>query len=981
MADIPAPPPGFTLDAAPPPPPPPPGFKLAAPPPPPGFKLDAAAAGGPTAPGGFKLEVREPTLPDQIRSFADTYLTPSSDRPPIKTAGDLVKAFGADLADVGKTLTKPMVKGVADLLDYAHGGLEPGKDISDEAKAALSMFASKTPGRPPVAGAEAAAEMPKQAPEAPPAAPPPAAAVPPPPAPGFVRFYHGGQPYAGGARWLSDDPKYAQGYADKQRGGIVSYVDIPQDSPLLQKQFDDTGTSQKSPYVHFEAPPEIAKDLKPLAPPAAGSQLAATPEPKPDAPGPIIEPPKLDETTKQTAQRIDDGLFRLRKNDTADKIEAKRFLDELPKETLNRQFQEKVYTEIERRMADPQAKYSPDVQSFMKDHLEPMKREELDLANEIRQRLGKDAEGADIPPLQGEGYVHLVVQGKGTPFDRLDPEAQRSPDPVMGSGRTLSKFASGLQPRKFWVLEGPDGTRVFQPKPGEWEVGQAIRGSDGKIYRPKLATTEEIEANTPVRYYKNAVANTIDNVLRLKRIKRNLDLLDEIKPQLLDRDLMVSSQGNRQAPPNFIKTTLPQFQGMLLDPRIAHVLNDFHGELQRGGDLAQIGAKINRFLTGSLFWTPIPHAANVLNHWIVGRGWDWMTPGGWRSLMKEGTRAIRAVVTQNDDYVRMLREGSGILYGDVANQNFYKLMLEKAFREQVEDPQTWAGIARNLGFGTVKDMVKAEYRWASKMLWAANDVFMLQRQFELMGKGMDARRAIAEAEKDIPNYRVPSEVMGKRWISEAIQNPNLFMFGRYKYGQFRAYSEMIKDLVKGGTEGQRKDAIGKLLVLGIIGLGAYPLASAALRKVTGNQSASIMPSGPFSIPSAAIDLAQGQRDWMSFMSSVVTPAPTLEILRDVTTNRDVFGRPIIEPQSSPMGKAVQAGEYAAGRLGPVEPLLEATRPGGAASAVGRQFRAKLPSPQSERGRAVGRMIERRQATKRESKDKVERWLKDTLGVP
>lgn len=86
----------------------------------------------------------------------------------------------------------------------------------------------------------------------------------PPPAPGFVRMYHGGaegSTEAGGGRWLTPDPKYAKGYAGES--GKVYYVDIPEDSPHLKKSFDDTGTSQTAPFVTFEAPEDIARNLQP----------------------------------------------------------------------------------------------------------------------------------------------------------------------------------------------------------------------------------------------------------------------------------------------------------------------------------------------------------------------------------------------------------------------------------------------------------------------------------------------------------------------------------------------------------------------------------------------------------------------------------------------------------------------------------------------------------------------------------------------
>lgn len=84
-------------------------------------------------------------------------------------------------------------------------------------------------------------------------------------APGYVRFYHGGNKYSGGTRWLTEDVAYAKGYAMKNAGSFVHYVDIPETHPVLQqvgKAFDDTGLPQRAPYNPFDAPEEIASQLK-----------------------------------------------------------------------------------------------------------------------------------------------------------------------------------------------------------------------------------------------------------------------------------------------------------------------------------------------------------------------------------------------------------------------------------------------------------------------------------------------------------------------------------------------------------------------------------------------------------------------------------------------------------------------------------------------------------------------------------------------
>jgi hypothetical protein len=701
---------------------------------------------------------------------------------------------------------------------------------------------------------------------------------------------------------------------------------------------------------------------------AIRSDTAVAPEQKPNAPGPMLDPPmSADETTRDFAKRIDDGLYRVRKNGTADKIEAKHFIESFPKAvTSTDALQGKVYREVEHRLIDPKATYSPKVKAFLDNpQVKRWRARETALAAKLVKRLGRN--DADIP-LIGEGYVHRVAEGKGHYLDRADPETGRQADPIMGQGRSLSKFASSMQARKFYVLEGPDGRRVFQ-KATPSDLNPK-RGSDGKMYTPKLATTQEIEANTATRYHKNFLINTVDNVLRLERIDRNLDLADEIKATALDRDEYFPLNSQREVPRDYIKIDMPGVEGFWA-PRLGHVLQDFQDKVQ--GDPLGMLTSINRFLTAALFWTPLPHIRNVAQHWIVGRGWDWINPVAYRRLMQTSTAAMKAVMTQDENYVRMLREGSGLMYGDVANQNFYKLMIEKMGNEQIRDPQTWGGIAKTFGFQSVKDMVRWEYRASSKMLWAVNDMFLLQRQMELMQKGMGPRKAIAAAEKDIPNYRIPSTVLGSRGIANLLKSPNYLMFGRYKFGQFNAIYSAFRDLIRGTNE-ERKEAAGKLLVMGGMMFGVYAFANAALRQITGNPQDRISLGGPFSILQSGYEMMTGERDWMSALSSMLTLAPSTEIAKEVTTDRDVYGRPIVNSQSGLLAKGVQAGEAALGHLGPGAIAEEAMKPRGVTRAVGQQFGITLAAPDARHGKNIGKKIERRQAAKRGVKDPLQRLL-------
>jgi hypothetical protein len=531
-----------------------------------------------------------------------------------------------------------------------------------------------------------------------------------------------------------------------------------------------------------------------------------------------------------TVQRIDDALYRVGKHNTADKVEARQFAEDLKDthpEWIDPGFQARAYAEREQRLIDPQAPYSPDVEAYFK-AMEPLIKEERRLYAEVERKISERKGEYSTVTAMEDGYIHRKVQGKEPFGEPLDPDTLKSADVITGiGGRSLPKTASSLEQRNFFVLQDQTGRRVFnQKKLGdtEWKYGDKIEAG-GKEWEVKPATTAEIEANVPgLKYHKNHIANTLDNVLRLKRINRNIDLLNHLKTELKENKLWMPQQAEARHDPSWVHVDLPQMQGWA-DPKIAKVLNDyFH---PRGSDADNWMTAINRRLIGSMFLTPVPHAGNVGAHWLVGRGWDWINAPHYRELQKTGTQAWNEVINQGPTYRQLMREGAGFLYADVANQNFYKVMLEKLFNEQLADPAPWAPIAQRFGFSqktgdaldAVKNMVAKQYEVSSKMLWAINDVFLMQRVLELKGRGLPVREAIRQAERDIPNYRIPQEVMGSPALASAMKSPNLMNFGRYKYGQLKAYGAILNDRMvrsanrwaranDGGTQGSGGQGAG-----------------------------------------------------------------------------------------------------------------------------------------------------------------------------
>lgn len=706
------------------------------------------------------------------------------------------------------------------------------------------------------------------------------------------------------------------------------------------------------------------------------------------APGPVYAPGRKTETPIQTSQRVDDALHRLKNSATADKLELQDYLRKVPKEAAAPKVQEALHHAIEHKLVSPKAKIPAELQPAYQ-AIEPLYKEQTDLINEIRARSG----GADVERYgYDEGYVHRVAQGKGHVFDAADTEGLGRTDPITGK-RSLSKTTGSLKSRKFAVIVDPKtGKRTFV-EGDEYVPGTKIEGSFGKQFDVKQATTKEIEANTDVRYHKNALLSTVDNVARLRRVKRNLDVLDSLVADAKARGLAERTEWHyqndrgewvrRQANLNpvelrakgFRETTVPQLKGVWFDNHIADAVEDFYGKDK--GDLDSVLTKTNRLLSSSLFITPVPHALNVLGHWAVGRGWDWLNPYGYARAARYGTRAVKEVLSGGADYRAMLREGSGLMYGDIATENFHKVLLEKMANEVAADP-AMTPIAKSFGLKDAgqlaKAMYDAVYKSSNRALWAANDIFMLSRQYELMDKGLSVRAAIHEAERDIPNYRIPTQVLGQRWLSEALRSPNYTLFGRYKYGMFRAYAAMFRDLFRGSGEA-RVEAAGKFAALMGLATMALPFADSALQAATGNKDARVHRFGPLSVPQAVSDWTQGQRDWAGMLASVITPSPVTEGAKELLTDKDWTGRYVVDPEASDLGKTVQAGEAAAGKFYPAQLGMEALRPGGQAQAAGRLVGLDLPPPDRDAKRARAKVYERRMAHSRERKDPIEQIVR------
>ena len=295
----------------------------------------------------------------------------------------------------------------------------------------------------------------------------------------------------------------------------------------------------------------------------------------------------------------------------------------------------------------------------------------------------------------------------------------------------------------------------------------------------------------------------------------------------------------------------------------------------------------------------------------------------------------------------------------IQGQNFRQLMLQRVFHEVANDKRTWGDYVKSLaGPGyAVNDLVKSMYKSANEHLWKGGDHLLLTRMYELEEKGYSIDEARVKAEKDIFNYRVPTHVgavllgtTGSHNVGEIFRRPIVQMFGRYHYGIARSLATIAKDIVAPLTGQDRIDALGKVTAMGLLALGVHPALNWGLRQIPGNADNHISVPWPGQIGwlHAAGKFA-ADHNWMSATGRLFSLAPFWDLLDRVRTNRDVFGRHIIEDRSSLTGKAAQAIEGAARAIpGPGQYFLEAMKPGGIENVLGKYFGADVHAPPDPR---------------------------------
>lgn len=844
---------------------------------------------------------------------------------------------------------------------------------------------------------------------------------------------------------IADEPMIKT-FEDMMRPNIrpPANVNIDPSTPYnraLMQQKGIPNTSRSVPAA--PVPPPRPQGVSPMAQRAAGAMPmqgkppgmappANAPRP-PLRPGPGAGPPRppgggtpssvgargvppgppLPETPgKAYIQDQADRFYQIEQQHQVDMTESRQRMKAVPKEVRDPQMDEKFYHFSE----DPNVPLTPQERAAFNQYGAPLKQMEKD---EYDKAVNYGAPASVLRQYDPE-YMHRMAVGKSPEFDPYDQPGSR--DPILTSKGGLPRTGSALQDRLFYALEdkgnpanrkvvsidadgnvhlfdnknrtsiSPRLTRmspISELKPGaEVEFG-------GRTFDIKQARTNEIEQHTNTKYHKSFFANTEANIVKLKQVNRALAEIKRMEntPEW-GKYARPHIQG-RYPKDGFRTPQTPLFEKWEMHPKVANVIEDFY---KYDKEPASFFEKASNWMVRTLFWQPLAHAMNVGAHWQVGRGFDWLSPQGLKSLMLDMPKAIKEVVTQGPKMKELANNGSALISMSVRNRDFHQQLMHMVGKDMELYPHKWDNVFKGTGI-TVKDAVKWYYNGVSSILWQMGDVFMMQRVLELQRQGKSLSAAIKSAEKDIPNYRVPSEILGSRKFRQLFTNPVAFEFSRYHYGIWKAYAHMVGDLVKkGSTMEERGEAIGKMLALGVSASFVYPMVDQAIQYITGNPNAKMLRRGPYTaIDSIKQMFGEGAsepiKSLAQFLQQNMTLAPMTKTAAETLFNVDSFtGQHIAEPAQSVGQQAAALGEHAAGNaispLQSIEQAGHAARPG---ESMGRALTRKAieqavgisnPSDQQMAGRRAVRNIQEQAAKKANQRAKagksglLQEWLQN-----
>jgi hypothetical protein len=520
---------------------------------------------------------------------------------------------------------------------------------------------------------------------------------------------------------------------------------------------------------------------------------------------------------------------------------------------------------------------------------------------------------------------------------KLEPLLKREEALKSGTAPMLSKNVSKLSRAKA-ELKGAEAFRdaALNELPPETFGDRAWKDKNGTLHKITQATTKEIEANTDVRYYQNAAGSVAVNYLAMDKARRAYDFLEDFKnsPEFAEAAHSIKTPG--AIPKGWKATQLPQFRGYFFEPHVAEVLDAYAAKAVHDPGILE---KVGNFMRASIFFNPLIHIPNLLNHWVVEKGVSgFANPLNYPTITRAGIKAMNAVIHQNKDFLEALDHGAPLQSQQFETKQFADLFF-KRMQDELGDPESNQAkeLAKALGMSPV-GLVKAIYDFSGKATWYTNDIAFLQSTYEKQEKGMSLKDALTETGKHIPDYRLMTRIFDNPNLAKVMSNKNLTMFGAYHYGALKSYGQMAKSLTgfnwtdagttndageptntAGRTEGEEKlHGLDTLAMMALVTFVAYPLIDKLWKTVTHNDKAQMRRAGASTLIYNLAMLAKGEKTPEEVAESVATPAVQTKAAAELVLNRDLrTGQRLFDPHAPAKKLASQVGRQLMRSIAPV----------------------------------------------------------------
>lgn len=652
------------------------------------------------------------------------------------------------------------------------------------------------------------------------------------------------------------------------------------------------------------------------------------------AAGPIGEYLRSEISNNKIARELHAGMNDLESQYSADVLRAVHTMGATLKEAGPEA--NEIFKGIYHHMEDPEGHpLTKEQDKFFDDIVIPIAEDTNEKFARLESILGKNEVGLL------DNYVHRVVKGKGSFFDRILKGMKGT-----GRGNLLTKTSPQTKSRKMMAIERIDGGKTYRyvvsVKGGQvtaWldgkpsnlggishtDDGKAWTDKDGNNWTLTQATTKEIEASTDLRYYHNALASSLISNLQVRKALRGAEFINDFKNS--DEFSNIAMKIGKGVPPEgWRQTNLPQMRDYYFEPHTAEVL-DWYATRIRGQD-PNIFDKLGGFLRTSIFFNPLIHTPNIAIHWAAEKGPSGYIPttGGMRTY-RTSIKAINAVIHQNQDFLDALDAGAPLQSQREDTAKLTQLFFDQ-LTDGLEKKEDWAAkIAKTVGMAPV-DLVKAIYKFSGKATWLTNDIAFLQSTYEKVEQGMDLKTALRETGKHIPDYRLPVRMLNSAGLAKILSNNAITMFMAYHYGALKSYGEMAKSAL-GANEpppGSGRSKAGEvahgwelLAGVGLITFLLYPLiADEVAKKVTGDKNAKFRRAGAATFPYNAYMLATHQKSASEVAQSIATPAVGTKTAAELLANRDFYsGRQIYDPHATWQDEAEQVGRKLTEAVSPV----------------------------------------------------------------